>query len=263
MIARPLVRLLLAGIVFGSAKAKRLAIRLTKWTGKSAEYVHPKHLLGDTDEHYWYLAYLAPGTTLLDVGCGNGMHALKAARRCARVVGLDADLASLGVGLRASRNVGVTNVGFVASNVEEGFSLADARFDTVLCLDLLEHVHKRDLVLTEIRRVLKPSGLLLLGVPNRATAWKRRLDRAGLFAYSDPDHKIEYTLEELRDELGRNGFTIVRLHPSVYDTPLIGLIDVVGGLSLTAYRRLTGLRRRLAARWPEQNAGFYVVCTVR
>src|SRR5439155_1252937 len=157
----------LSAVVFANAKAKRLAIRLTKWTGKSREYVHPKHLLADTPAHYWYLEYMTPGAALLDVGCGNGMHALKAARRCARVVGLDADL------------------------------------------------------------------------------------------------KIEYTLEELRDELGRNGFTIVRLHPSVYDTPLIGLIDVVGGLSLTAYRRLTGLRRRLAARWPEQNAGFYVVCTVR
>jgi len=263
MSARGVRRLTLSAVVFANAKAKRLAIRLTRWTGKSREFVHPKHLLADTQEHYWYLEYVAPGAVLLDVGCGNGMHTLKAARRCARVAGVDADLASLGVGRRTSRGDAVTNVSFVASDVEAGLPLAAARFDTVLCLDLLEHVHKRDFVLAEIRRVLKPSGVLLLGVPNRATAWKQRLDRAGLFSYSDPDHKIEYTLEELRDELSRNGFTIERLHPSVYDTPLIGLIDIVGALSLTAYRRLTERRRRLAARWPEQNAGFYVVCSVR
>lgn len=256
-------RLVLSAIVFANAKAKRLAIRLTKWTGKSREYVHPKHLLGETQEHYWYLEYVSPDAALLDVGCGNGMHTLKAARRCARVAGVDADLASLGVGLRTSRGTGATNVGFVASDVEGGLPFADARFDTVLCLDLLEHVHERDLVLTEIRRVLKSPGVLLLGVPNRGTTWKRRLDRAGLFCYSDPDHKIEYTLEELRDELARNGFTIVRLHPSVYDTPLIGLIDVVGALSLSAYRRLSDLRRRMVGRWPEENAGFYVVCAPR
>jgi 2-polyprenyl-3-methyl-5-hydroxy-6-metoxy-1,4-benzoquinol methylase len=261
--SRRLRRLVLSAIVFANAKAKRLAIRLTKWTGKSREYVHPKHLLGDTPEHYWYLEHLSAGAALLDVGCGNGMHTLKAARHCVRVAGVDADIASLGVGRRTSRGTGATNVGFVASNVESGLPFADARFDIVLCLDLLEHVHKRDLVLAEIRRVLKTGGLLLLGVPNRGTTWKRRLDRAGLFCYSDPDHKIEYTLDELRAELARNGFTIVRTHPSVYDTPLIGLIDVVGGVSLTAYRRLSELRRRLVAHWPEENAGFYVVCSPR
>jgi ubiquinone/menaquinone biosynthesis C-methylase UbiE len=253
----------LSGVVRASAKAKRLAIRLTKWTGKSRDYVHPKHLLNDTQEHYWYLEYVRPDTAVLDVGCGNGMHTLKTARRCGQVAGVDADLDALGIGRRTARAEAAMNVRFVGSNVEEGLPLASARFDTVLCLDLLEHVHKRDLVLAEIRRVLKPSGVLLLGVPNRATSWKRRLQRAGLFAYSDPDHKIEYTLDELREELGRNGFAVQHLHPSVYDTPLTGLIDVVGGLSLPAYRRLTALRRRLAARWPEENAGFYVVCSIQ
>lgn len=262
MIARRLDRLLLSAIVFANAKAKRLAIRLARWTGKSREYVHPKHLLGETHEHYWYLGYVTRDAMLLDVGCGNGMHTIKVARRCRRVVGVDADLASLAVGLRTGRGLGVSNVGYLAGDVEDGLPLTDGRFDVVLCLDLLEHVYKRDLVLAEIRRVLKASGTLLLAVPNRATSWKRRLERAGLFAYSDPDHKIEYTLDELRDELGRSGFTIRHLHPSVYDTPLTGLIDVVGGLSLPAYRRLTDLRRRLAARRPEENAGFYAVCSV-
>jgi SAM-dependent methyltransferase len=256
-------RAVLSTAVFANAKAKRLAIRLTKWTGKSRDYVHPKHLLDDTLEHYWYLEYVAPGSQLLDVGCGNGMHTLKAAKRGARVSGVDASLDSLGIGLRASRQAGATHVSFVASNVEEGLPIASGRFDTVLCLDLLEHVYKRDLVLNEIRRVLKPSGILLLGVPNRATAWKRRLERAGLPFYSDPDHKIEYTLDELRDELARGGFTIERLVSSVYDTPMTGLIDVVGGLSLPAYRYLTDVRRRLVARWPDENAGFYAVCSLR
>jgi SAM-dependent methyltransferase len=261
--SRRLRRSVFSTVLFANAKAKRLAIRLTRWTGKSREYVHPKHLLGDTAEHYWYLEHLAPDATLLDVGCGNGMHTLKAARRCAEVAGVDADLVSLGVGLRTAQRLGMTNVGFAAANVEEGLPIAHARFDMVLCLDLLEHVYKRDLVLAEIRRVLKPSGVLLLAVPNRATSWKRRLERAGLPFYSDPDHKIEYTLDELRAELERNGFTIRSLHPSVYDMPLVGLIDIVGGISLALYRRLTTLRRRLARRYPQDDAGFFVVCDVR
>lgn len=42
---------------------------------------------------------------------------------------------------------------------------ADASFDTVLLLDVLEHVPDDRAVLDEIARVLKPGGLLLLSVP--------------------------------------------------------------------------------------------------
>jgi 2-polyprenyl-3-methyl-5-hydroxy-6-metoxy-1,4-benzoquinol methylase len=263
MISRTLRRLLLSGAVFANNKAKRLAIRLTKWTGKSREYVHPKHLLGDSEDNYWYLAYVEPGSDVLDVGCGNGMHSLKAARRCRWVGGVDGSLDSLGVARRTALVRAQSNAAFFAANLEDGLPVRGARFDTVICLDLLEHVHKRDLVLAEIRRTLRPGGTLLLAVPNRATSWKRRLERAGLFAYSDPDHKIEYSQEELEDELERNGFRADRVLPTVYDTPLIGAIDIVGGLSLGLYRRLTGWRRRLARRYPRENAGFYVVCRVK
>ena len=198
----------LSGVVFANNKAKRLAIRLTRWTGKSPEYVHPKHLLGDTQDNYWYLAYIAPAAAVLDVGCGNGMHSIKTARRCRHVVGVDGNLESLGVAVRSSRSLPSGNAEFFAADLERGVAVQGARFDTVVCLDLLEHVHQRDLLLTEIRRALKPGGTMLLSVPNRGTSWKRRLDRAGLFSYSDPDHKIEYTHEQLSEKVRGAGFEI-------------------------------------------------------
>ena len=255
-LARPFLR----AVVVANNKAKRLAIRLTRWTGKSREYVHPKHLLGSDEDRYWYLRYVAGGTNVLDVGCGHGMHALKAARRCRQVIGLDGDRRSLDVAHRAARAGGIGNAAFLAADVEHALPVRRGWADTVLCLDVLEHVRARDRLLHEMRAALRPGGALLLAVPNRATSWKRRLERAGLFAYSDPDHKIEYTLPELDAELARNGFRIVELHPSVYDTPLIGVVDLVGGISLRGYARLTTLRRRLAERYPEENAGFYAVC---
>ena len=261
MMPRALARPLLGGVVFANNKAKRLAIRLTRWTGKSREYVHPKHLLGEADvDQYWYLAHLAPHAAVLDVGAGHGMHALKAAARSRIVLGIDRDRAALGVATRAGRERRIRNAAFLAADLEQGLPIRGGTFDTVICLDLLEHVVERDRLLGEIRRVLRPGGALLLAVPNRATSWKRRLARAGLFAYSDPDHKIEYTLPELAAELGRNGFRIVRMHTAVYDTPLIGVIDVAGSVSLALYRRITEARRRLARRYPEESAGFFAVC---
>ena len=252
-------RAALSTVVRANNKAKRRAIRLTRWTGKSTEYVHPKHLLGE--DHYWYLPHVPERATVLDVGCGTGIHALRVAQRAGRVVGLDGNLDTLSIGQRLGPTADRPRVLFARCDLESGLPIASSRIDVVLCLDVLEHLVERDAVLAEIARVLRPSGVLLLALPNRATTWKKRLERAGLFAYSDPDHKIEYTLDEMRGELARNGFTIRQLYPSVYDTPLIGLIDVIGGLSLPAYRRLTRFRVRLAARYPEENAGFQAVCT--
>ena len=257
------MRWLLTAVVYANNKLKRLAIRLTKWTGKSHDYVHPKHLLGDDPEQYWYLAYCRDDATVLDVGCGHGAHALRAATRARMVLGLDRDPEAIAQARwhRAWRKV--RNAVFYVADCEA--PLVDSPtegYDLVLCLDLLEHVVNRDQLLSEIRRVLKPDGTLLLAVPNRATSWKRRLERAGCFAYSDPDHKIEYTLDELRRELERNGFVITRLHPSVYDTPLIGLIDLIGSLSLPLYRRITAYRRELTECYPEEAAGFYAACRV-
>ena len=87
---------------------------------------------------------------------------------------------------------------------------------------------------------------------------------AGLFWYSDPDHKIEYTPKTLREELERNGFEIISgMMPIVYDTPWAGLIDLVGGISLRVYQRLAQWKRNAARRHPEESVGFRVVCRKR
>lgn len=257
-------RAFLLSLLYANAKAKGAAIRLTRWTGKSREPVHPKHLLPDTEDSYWYLAHVNAGDRLLDIGCGHAMHLTRAARRSAELsVGVDQDHAALSAGRRLCRAQGLATVRLVCTDAEAGLPFKSSRVDTVLCFDLLEHVTRRDALLGEIRRVLRPGGRLLLAVPNRETAWKRQLRRAGLCSFSDPDHKIEYSLPELAGELRRNGFCITSLSPSVYDLPLVGFVDLAGSLSLTLYRWLLDWRRRLAVRYPEEQAGWYAVCVIQ
>lgn len=80
----------------------------------------------------------------------------------------------------------------------------DCRFDSVLLDNVLEHIVNPVPLLTEIRRVLKSGGLLLVGVPG-VRGWAM-----------DPDHKIAYNEKQLIECMER-----VRLeHRESFFTPL-------------------------------------------
>jgi SAM-dependent methyltransferase len=244
-------------------RGKAVGVRLVKYTGKSRHRIHPKHLV-DAPWHDWYVEHLGPGDVVLDVGCANGAHTLAAARRARRVFGMDYDVTQLRVAAADARAAGIGNVHVFAWDLARPFSFPDGMFDAVLFLDVIEHLRPRRDVLREVRRVLKPSGRLLVSGPNRDTTWRRRLRAAGLFAFSDPDHKVEYTEAEFLAELHAGGFEPVSpVMPVVYDTPWAGLIDALGGVSLRLYARLSRWKREVAVICPEESTGFRVVARVR
>jgi SAM-dependent methyltransferase len=163
-----------------------------------------------------------------------------------------------------ARRRGVKNVALFVWDLTRAFPFPAATFDAALFLDVIEGLHPRREVLAEIRRVLRPGGRLLVSGPNRDTRWRRRLRDAGLFSYSDPDHKVEYTVDEFLAELRAGGSEPAGpVKPVVYDTPWAGVIDAVGGLSLGLYARLGRWKRDVALARPGESTGFRVVARAR
>lgn len=93
----------------------------------------------------------------LDVGTGTGALALALAARVREVVALDADAAMLAP-LRAAAPANVE----VVEGDAERLPFEDATFDFVGTLRTLHHVHRPELALAELARVVRPGGTLLV-----------------------------------------------------------------------------------------------------
>jgi 2-polyprenyl-3-methyl-5-hydroxy-6-metoxy-1,4-benzoquinol methylase len=256
-----LERFYLRWVVWFNRKAKSAAVRLTRLTGKSNVPMHPKHLVAGGENQVWYMQYIEPGMRVLDVGSSIGVHSRRVAKEASFVVGMEYLWRDVQMAHALNEVEGVTNVAFLMDNVEQGLAVADDQFDVVLFMDVIEHLYRRVDVLREIARVMHADGTLIISVPNRATRWKARLQAAGLFYYTDPDHKIEYTWDEVVAELREGGFEPVgEPLPIVYDLPWAGLIDLVGGVWLGLYSALSDWKVRLAQEKPEESIGWRVVC---
>ncbi len=98
---------------------------------------------------------------VLDVGCAFGFATLLLARKGYQTVGVDNSARYIAWAKRRHPQ------GEYLLCSAEALPLADASFDGVLLLDVLEHVVDQEAVMGEVRRVLKSGGVLILSVPHR------------------------------------------------------------------------------------------------
>ncbi len=175
------------------------------------------------DEHWWFTgrrrvigsalesrlpASSDPGVRILDVGCGTGTN-LAELSRFGRVEGVDAEPAAVELCRRRGWPV----------SLSEGATLpfAAGSFEVVTLLDVIEHVDDDHALLTDARRVLAPSGIILITVPAYMWMWGSQDEIA--------HHKRRYTRRRLRDALIGAGLTPLRL--SYFNTLLFPPIAAI------------------------------------
>jgi len=113
---------------------------------------------------------LSPSDCLLDLGCGEGRHALTAymlERIHAVAVDLNIeDLETTRQRFQEFADLSDCSASLTVS-AADGLKLpfANECFDKVICAEVLEHVPDYEGVIKEIDRVLKPGGILAISVP--------------------------------------------------------------------------------------------------
>jgi len=157
------------------------------------------------------LKLLGKGQRLLDIGCWDGrlLERIRAAGLYEEFFGID--IVADGVNLAREK-------GFDVQVVDLNLGLLpfpDNYFDTVTILAVLEHVFDPYSIVREIRRVLRPSGTLIIDVPNVAAVTNRArilLGRIPITSHDpgwDGGHLHYFTKHALDHFLTSEGFDIL------------------------------------------------------
>ena len=201
------------------------------------------------------------GETVLDVGCGNARDMLPILQAGAGIVGVD-----LSAGMIQQARLELAAAGYPDVELEIGdatrLRFAAESFDKILCSEVIEHIPNTDDAISEMYRVLKPGGRLIVSTPNRRSwygfdryvIWSRMLGKA----WNHPFDNWR-TMPELSALLERHGFEVAGGRTICYVPGFLltyFLPRILQAAVVQCIRRVERPASRLAA-----HAGYLLVVT--
>ena len=178
---------------------------------------------------------LGKGLICLDAGSGRGHYLDFLSGRFQKAIGLEYSKA----GIRGSKKTVSKNPFLINGSLLENLPFKDSSFDFILCSETLEHLEKLDKVLSELSRVLKSTGKLLVTVPNFTKLSFEYIRE--IVSYKDPTHIHRYPFSVWGSILSRH-FKIEKVSSSSYafSFPLF-----YAGLSVSALINIESIIRKI------------------
>ena len=155
------------------------------------------------------LDHVEPGQSVLDAGCGEGTFTALLAQAGAAPVGVE--IAERALARARARHPGLD---FRLAHEDSPLAFDDASFDVVWASEVLAHVGDTARFVSELRRVLRPHGRLLVTTPYHGRVKNAALALTRFEAHFDPrgPQLRFYTPRALRALLLDFGFEHVRVH---------------------------------------------------
>lgn len=139
---------------------------------------------------------------LLDLGCGDGNNLHYLQHYTHTIYGSDYNLVRL---VRARTRFDSATI-FLADILD--YPARDDFFEVIFLNHVLEHIPDDESALKKIYRILRPGGLLVLGVPNEGVWWWQLAYRLQPESLLSTDHIHFYTAPTVSKVLQKSGFRV-------------------------------------------------------
>ncbi len=155
---------------------------------------------------------------LLDVGCGAGDFIFACRERGWSVVGVEQSGAPI---MQQAAALGIT-----VKPPERMHELEAGSFEVVTIWHVLEHLPEPRATLEAVRRLLAPSGRLVVEVPNFGS-WQARIGGPDWFHIDVPRHLLHFNRRSLESLLARAGFVVERCRTFSLEYDAFGLMQTM------------------------------------
>ena len=161
-------------------------------------------------------SYAAEGKNLLDIGCGTGDFLGAAKLNNWKVSGIEPN--------ETARTIANKKIDNTVFETEQLLKFDNHSFDVITLWHVLEHLPKLEEHISVFKRLLKPSGTLIIAVPNYksydATYYKNFWA-----AYDVPRHLWHFSKRSIGHLFSKVNMKVVKTHPMVFDAYYVSLLS--------------------------------------
>ena len=140
---------------------------------------------------------------VLDIGCGNGIISINLGAAGFNVVGVDVSDKAIEI---ANKQNPFPNVSFEVLPAEK-LEAYTKQYDIIVCSEVLEHLQDPSRLVEELTKNLKPSGILIVTVPNGIGPRELLVTRPMIFIRDHLPFVLKFVLG-IKKVLGYSGTTI-------------------------------------------------------
>lgn len=153
---------------------------------------------------------------ILDIGCGTGEF-LKTFK--------DAKWQTLGIEPSADvRKMAIEKYGLDVKEEAEIKNLEASGFDVITMWHVLEHVPHLNDRIEDLKRLIKPNGIIIIAVPN-CTSLDAKIYAENWAAYDVPRHLYHFSPKDIETVFKNHGLNVFRILPMIFDSFYVSMLS--------------------------------------
>jgi GT2 family glycosyltransferase/SAM-dependent methyltransferase/flagellar biosynthesis chaperone FliJ len=184
---------------------------MLEWTGErylpyvdpsiSGAEIHYEHL-----HRYAFTSQFVKGKTVLDLASGEGYGSFILSKKAGSVTGIEIDPDAVN---HASETYKKDNLRFLQGSIAKIPIEGKKIFDVIVCFEAIEHIKEHEILLQEIKRLIKDDGFLIISTPNKQTY-------SDIPNYHNPFHMKEIYYQDFCDLLTKHFANIYLFGQRIY-----------------------------------------------